>query len=156
MSKLNTLALLDPGSPQFTETFTDPMQPGKVIELTVKRQEYADLALATMRAQELIEDRVTGRNGRHPLPWPPQIPGQPPQREIRFSEAFCWELAYGEVLQCPADPKDIYDAEDLAVISQRMPNAWPKIVTWINEVTAFAEPKDGDPGNASAACEETF
>jgi hypothetical protein len=148
MPKFNVLSLLAFEVPVETRDFTDPRQPGKTLTLTVKAPEFADELAAEKRADELIGKWMRPTGGKTPPPWPP-----PPARPIRWSEALCRGLALIETIQCPEDPADLYDAEELALVTERMPTAWAEIVLWVAELKQKIA--EASVGNASAAREET-
>lgn len=138
MPKFDALSLQPHEAPPETREFTDPGQPGVVLAVTMKRPEFPDYALAQEISQVLVERWIEPPDGKPPPRWPP-----PPAEPIRWSKRLCQVLALVEALQRPADPADAYDADELAVISVRMPKAWEQVAAWVQELEAVAP-----PGNA--------
>jgi hypothetical protein len=148
MPKLDIRTLPLPETVRETKTFTDPLQPGAELTLTLElTPDYSQVIRARAHADKRAKERGEGAV----VP----VAG----RAIQPISELCRAIGLIESVECPADPKDRYSFEEWVGISYLMPNAFADIVAWSNTLLdkAFSGQKDlmGGPSipNDSAARE---
>lgn len=146
--KINPWSLKRPERPQETRSFTDPLQPGVEVALTLRPLDAPGWAVAMERADELITLYVTGDpdEGIEPSLYP-----APNGEPLKLARRVCRNVAALHLMQ--AGPKDEqYTESELIALMASMPTAWTEILTWSAEL----ETKYGkQAGNASGAGEGT-
>lgn len=102
-----------------TRTFS---QDGEEFTLTLRPPDVADLARAAEVAQQLKEDYITGSSIRPAIPFP---------GDVKVSEALFLLAATAAEMQCPENPADRYDPEELVRLGDKLPEAWAEAQQWI-------------------------
>lgn len=143
MAKVNPWALRRPERRIETRTFTDPVQPGQEITLTLRALDPCERTFAHERADYYTELYVTGRDGQEPNMYP-----APDGTPIKLSSRMCYNICFVEQMQVAEDPQDRYTFDELLGISLTLPNAWDQIMIW---VAGFLNPEDSYVGNSQGA-----
>lgn len=131
MAKVDPFKLKRPAKRRETRSFTDPMQPGEEIVLTLQSLDAAELAVASEEAKEQIETWVTGNRDRpaSQFPFVDRLP-------VQMTETLCTACSILFRMQAPEDPADRYSWNDLVALSVTMPTAWGRVMEWMQEILA--------------------
>jgi len=137
MPKANIYALKRPYSVVTeTKTFTDPLQPGVEITLTLRGLTPAETFAALDFGQSMMSE-YCGRDGKPPERALPAIDGKIPVP----SSSMC--LLLSNICYAQAgDVEDRYTFEELVGIAETMPNAFALIQRWSESLLPSTDPKD--------------
>ena len=143
MPKYNPWALARPVWKPETETFTDPRHPDASFTITVRPLDAPELMLGLERADDLISQWVTGKNGQPPNAFP--LGGG----TVKLSASLVRAAVLIEAQQQqpggePYTPDEFYDFNDLIGIAANASAAWSRLAPWAqSRLTELEE----EPGN---------
>lgn len=119
MAKIDVRTLPMPELVRETKTFTDTLQPGASIELTLELSpDYSQVIRSRSYADRLANER----GDKVPVP----VCG----KAIQPMPELCRAIGLIQTLESPADPKDRYSFDEWVNLSYLMPNAFADIVAW--------------------------
>lgn len=147
MSKPNLASLPSPQRRREIRTFTDPLQPGEQIVVTLQSANIISLALIRERHAAFLQEWFEEQNGEQvPAPYP-GIDG----RGYRLPEGVWWNIACLLEMQ-PTDADPFWTEQELILMQDRLPNAWARLCAWATELAAAGmRPPGEDAGNAPGA-----
>lgn len=137
MPKVALLALPRPERPAFTRTFTDPAQPGVEVELTLRRLDPCELAVAVDQAEA-----YHSRFGEH---------GFPLQNgsAVPLALSICQTTCMLQMMQA-GEEDDRYTFEELVGLLANMPEAGVAAFSWATELNMGAtETPEGNLAGAA-------
>lgn len=122
--------------------FTDSLQPGHTLKLSLHKAGTIEKARGASELQRMVRLYVTGSDEMPPGPFP-AIGGQviPVSPEL-FAEA----CGVAEMQASPEKSKQprIWSPEHLVAISITMPNAWEQILRFANELNRSGKRAEGN------------
>lgn len=112
-----------------SRTFTDALQPGVEITLTLVEPDLATISWSESQGEAYADEWVRGA--------PYQVAVALNEMEmVNLTDDLCKALAMVEILQQPGE--DAYSVEELIDIMRGMPGAWMEINAWAAEVVRRA------------------
>lgn len=136
MAKANIYALKRPySSVTETKTFTDPLQPGVEITLTLRGLTPAETFAALDFGQSMMAEYCS-QDGNPPARTLPAIDGKipvPSSTLCLVAAKICYSQAGLE--------EDRYTFEEIIGIAEAMPNSFGQIQTWLDSLLPIKDPK---------------
>lgn len=124
MSKLNPFTMQRPKPVSETRTFTDPLQPGADLTLTLMAR--ADIG-ELLRVQALTDQY--SKEYADAMSVPLQVGGQ----DIEITPGLCAVIATIQALEQPTDGQR-YSFEEWAALSVVMPTAMGEVIVWTRDL----------------------
>jgi hypothetical protein len=119
-------------------------QDGISFMLTLRPPDVADLARASEVATRMKEDFITGGDGRPAC----EFPG-----DVKVSEALFLLAATAAEMQCPENPADRYEPEELVQLADKLPEAWAEAQQWISTLQRAWEKRRGERAEPARAAD---
>lgn len=165
MARLNPLTLKRPGDVEASETFTDPLQPGEELTVSLKvSASSAQDAVLTERIRDLAARYVLGDAEYRETKDKPEPKGKPPiplldnetAQQIPVSGDLCVDIAYlmqAEEMAAKGKPgaDEPYSFEEWVYFADRMPTAFKGAVALVQRLVARSRglAAGDDAGNAA-------
>jgi len=131
-----------PGRTVYHKTFTDPAQPGEVLELSLRKADTIDMALAAAEIQRMTAKYLTGDDDMPPGPFP-LVGGEAIPVSIELFSQAC--AIY--VMQAPPEesrqPRR-WAPEQLVAVSVTMPDAWSQVLRAAEEIRRAGSRAEGN------------
>jgi hypothetical protein len=153
MGKPNLYALPRPRQRVETRMFSDPLQPGVAVTLTLKAPDQVMTAQFADLANIYIEQHITGgmEDGARIEPAPMMIPGGGENAPVAvpLTPGLCRTLAMLVTMQVGPEA-DRYTAVDLVAVMDRMPHAFDRIADWAADLVQHGLEPGGESSEGNA------
>jgi hypothetical protein len=143
---LNVTRYKRPVMPLETKSFTDPLQPGVAIELTLQAFDGLRQELMRERAADLTAEFITGRDGADPKPFPAIEDASGRMTIPELSTSLMNAIALCQTMEVGDEPSSIYEWVHLAAC---FPSVWTEIQIWAGDLLARANQTLGNVLGAS-------